>query len=86
MPLPEGVIEERFLDGARVAHTEAALDLFAKVKDGLANAYELEAKHQYEQSQTYIQQVRDDMKLLRVEGEELAAKNIGIPFWPEGQA
>ena len=36
-----------------------------------------------EQAQEYIQQQRDQMKLLRVEGEKLAADGIGIPFWPE---
>ncbi len=65
------------------AQAKAALDLYDQVKDGLHNAYTLEARHQYEQSQTYIQKVRDIMKLLRVEGEKLAADDIGIPFWPE---
>ncbi len=63
-----------------------ALELYAKVKDGLANAYTLEADGKFEDSQAYIQQVRDDMKLFRVEGEALAAKGIGIPFWTEGKA
>ncbi|UAB87930.1 hypothetical protein I5192_11875 [Ruegeria sp. SCSIO 43209] len=63
-----------------------ALELYAKVKDGLANAYALEADGKFEDSQAYIQQVRDDMKLFRVEGEALAAKGIGIPFWTEGKA
>ncbi len=65
--------------------TAEALDLFEQVKDGLRNAYQLEAKKQYEQSQVYIQKVRDTMKLLRVEGERLAAEGIGIPFWPEDE-
>ncbi len=63
-----------------------ALELYAKVKDGLANAYTLEVDGKFEDSQAYIQQVRDDMKLFRVEGEALAAKGIGIPFWTEGKA
>ena len=68
------------------AQAKPALDLYAKVKDGLAMAYTLEAEGKLEASQTYIQQVRDDMKLLRVEGEALAAQGIGIPFWTEGKA
>ncbi len=68
------------------AHAKTALDLYAKVKDGLAKAYTLEADGKFEESQNYIQQVRDDMKLFRVEGEALAAKGIGIPFWTEGKA
>ncbi|EEE36248.1 hypothetical protein RKLH11_81 [Rhodobacteraceae bacterium KLH11] len=66
------------------AQAKTALDLYAKVREGLAKAYTLEAEGQFEESQTYIQQVRDDMKLFRVEGEALAAKGIGIPFWTEG--
>lgn len=65
---------------------KTALDLYAKVKDGLANAYNLEAAGKLEESQTFIQQVRDDMKLFRVEGEALAAQEIGIPFWTGGKA
>ncbi|WP_319546503.1 ferritin-like domain-containing protein [Ruegeria conchae] len=65
---------------------KTALELYAKVKDGLANAYTLEADGKFEESQTFIQQVRDDMKLFRVEGEALAAQGIGIPFWTEGRA
>ncbi len=65
---------------------KTALELYAKVKDGLANAYTLEADGKFEESQTFIQQVRNDMKLFRVEGEALAAQGIGIPFWTEGKA
>ncbi|WP_170608646.1 ferritin-like domain-containing protein [Ruegeria arenilitoris] len=65
------------------AQAETALKLFDEVKEGLRKAYLLESKDKYEQSQAYIQQVRDTMKLLRVEGERLASKKIGIPFWPE---
>lgn len=61
----------------------AALDLFEQIKDGLRNAYMLEAQDQYEQAQDYIQQQRDQMKLLRIEGERLAADGIGIPFWTD---
>ncbi len=68
------------------AQAKTALYLYAKVRDGLASAYTLEARGKFEDSQAYIQQVRDDMKLFRVEGEALAAKGIGIPFWSEGKA
>ncbi|KIC41852.1 hypothetical protein RA27_00040 [Ruegeria sp. ANG-R] len=68
------------------AQAKTALELYAKVKDGLAKAYTLEAAGKFEESQTYIQQVRDDMKLFRAEGEALAAKGIGIPFWTEAKA
>lgn len=63
------------------AQASTALDLFEQVKSGLRSAYSLEAEGQYEASQTYVQQVRDAMKLLRVEGERLAAQGVGIPFW-----
>lgn len=65
------------------AEAKDALDLYEQLREGLRKAYMLEAEAQYEEAQAYIQQQRDVMKLLRVEGERLAAENIGIPFWPE---
>lgn len=62
---------------------KAALALFHSVTSGLANAYENEAQNRFAEAQEYIEQVRETMKHLRVAGEALAAKGIGIPFWPE---
>ncbi|WP_254444501.1 ferritin-like domain-containing protein [Ruegeria sp. HKCCA6707] len=64
-------------------NAKAALELFEQLKKGLHEAYLLESQKQYEASQEHIDQVRETMKTLRVKGEELAAKGIGIPFWPE---
>ncbi|WP_171177176.1 ferritin-like domain-containing protein [Ruegeria sp. HKCCD8929] len=60
-----------------------ALDIFDNVKEGLHDAYVSEAGKDYPEAQDYLSQVRAEMKILRDEGEKLAADRIGIPFWPD---
>ncbi|TMV03340.1 hypothetical protein FGK63_19385 [Ruegeria sediminis] len=67
------------------AQAKQALALFNSVTDGLRQAYALEACDKFAQAQEHIARVRDTMQDLRVTGDELAAKGIGIPFWPEAE-
>ena len=68
------------------AQAKDALALFHSVTTGLSSAYEHEAQNHFAEAQAFIQQVRDTMKSLRISGEALAEKGIGIPFWPEVEA
>ncbi|KUJ73469.1 hypothetical protein AVO45_15430 [Ruegeria marisrubri] len=65
------------------AQAKEALALFHAVTDGLGKAYALEAQDKFTQAQAHITQVRAAMQNLRLKGDELAAKGIGIPFWRE---
>ncbi len=61
---------------------EDALRLYEIIRKGLDAAYREAARGDFAQSGEGVVDARTAMNQLRDLGEELAAKGIGIPFWP----